>query len=248
MRAALLFGSACAALALVARPVAAQDADPVTFSGSAALVSNYTFRGISQTSNEAAIQAGISMEAPSGIYAGIWGSSLNFGESADLVSSAAGGSMELDLIAGIVPSLGPLGVDIGAVYYLYPGSAAFLNYNFWEFALGLSHDFPNFSVGAKGVYSPDYFAGSGTGVYFGGSLGIPIPNTTLSVSASVGHQGIETNDAFGTPDYLDWTAGASVEVLGLTLGATAVGTDLSEADCFGGSDFCKARVLFSVSK
>ena len=45
-----------------------------------------------------------------------------------------------------------------------------------------------------------------------------------------------------------WTAGATVGVWGLTLGATAVGTDLSKAECFGGSEFCKAQVLFSVTK
>ena len=248
MRAAVLVGTALAGLALVAGPLAAQDADPVTFTGSAALVSNYTFRGISQTSNNPAIQAGINMAAPSGIYAGIWGSSLNFGESPTLVSPDKGGSMELDLIGGIRPSLGPLTLDLGVVYYDYPGSASSLNYNFWEFAGALSHSFPNFSLAAKAVYSPDFFAGSGHGVYFGGSLGIPIPNTTFALSGSVGHQNIETNAAFGTPDYMDWTAGATVGVWGLTLGATAVGTDLSKAECFGGSEFCKAQVLFSVTK
>ena len=95
---------------------------------------------------------------------------------------------------------------------------------------------------------PDFFAGSGTGLYLGGTLAVPIPKTTLSLTGSVGHQSIETETAFGTPDYLDWTGGATIGFKGLTFGAVAVGTDLSEAECFGGTDFCKARVVFSVSK
>lgn len=249
MKAALLFGSACTALALVAGPVAAQDADPsVTFTGSAALVSNYTFRGISQTTNDPAIQAGINMAAPSGIYAGIWGSSVNFGEAESLVAAADGGHTELDLIGGIRPTLGPLALDLGAVWYTYPGSDSDLNYSFWEFALGASHAFPNFSLGAKVAYSPDFFAGSGTGVYFGGNLAVPIPSTTLSLTGSVGKQNIETNTAFGTPDYMDWSAGATVGLMGLTFGAVAVGTDLDDSDCFGGTEFCKAQFVFSVAK
>ena len=246
MRAALLFGSAFAALALVG-PVTAQDAS-VSFTPTAALVSNYTFRGISQSQNDPAIQAGINMAAPSGIYAGIWGSSINFGESPTLVAAADGGHTELDLLAGIRPALGPLALDLGAVWYTYPGSDSDLEYTFLEFALGASHAFPNFSLGAKVAYSPDFFLGSGTAVYFGGNLGVPIPNTTLALTGTVGKQGIDDNAAFGTPDYMDWSAGATVGWMGLVLGATAVGTDLSEAECFGGTEFCKAQVVFTVAR
>ncbi len=250
MRAATLFGTAVA-LAMTALPASAQEAEPkVTFTGSAAVVSNYTFRGISQTTNDPAVQAGISMSAPSNIYAGFWGSSINFGEAASVVASEDGGSAEMDLFAGIRPTLGPLALDLGATFYGYPGSDSDLSYSFWEFALGASHAFPNFTVGAKAAVSPDFFAGSGTATYFGGNLSIPVPNTTLSVFGSVGLQNIEENATFGIgPDnYVDWTAGATVGVLGLTLGATAVGTNLSEAECFGGTEFCKAQVVFSVSK
>jgi uncharacterized protein (TIGR02001 family) len=248
MRAALWLGTAFAALSLAGSPAAAQDADPVTFSGVAALTSNYTFRGISQTQNEAAIQGGINMTGPKIVYAGIWGSSVNFGEAATLVTSAQGAQAEVDGIVGIRPAVGPFGLDLGVVYYAYPGSAESLNYNFLEVGLGLSKAFTNFTIGPKVAWSPDFFAGSGTGLYFGGSLAVPIPSTTLSLTGSVGHQSIETNSAFGTPDYLDWTAGATLGFKGLTFGAVAVGTDLSEGDCFGGTEFCKAQVIFSISK
>jgi uncharacterized protein (TIGR02001 family) len=188
------------------------------------------------------------MTGPKIVDAGVWGSSVNFGEAASLVTSAQGAQAEVDLVGGIRPTVGPFGLDLGVVYYAYPGSAESLNYDFLEVGLGLSKAFTNFTIGPKVAYSPDFFAGSGTGLYLGGSLAVPIPSTTLSLTGSVGHQSIETNAAFGTPDYLDWTAGATLGFKGLTFGATAVGTDLSEADCFAGTDFCKARVVFSVTR
>src|SRR5688572_20874605 len=87
---------------VLARPVAAQDSEvPVSFSGSATLVSDYTFRGISQTLENPAIQAGITASGPAGLYLGTWGSSLNFGEAA----SADRASAEVDVFGGLAQSL-----------------------------------------------------------------------------------------------------------------------------------------------
>ena len=60
-------------LALSATPAFAQETappPPVTVSGSVALVSDYRFRGVSQSDEEAAIQGGITLTHESGFYAG----------------------------------------------------------------------------------------------------------------------------------------------------------------------------------
>lgn len=230
-----------AGLIALAGPAEAQEIE-VSFSGSAALVNDYTFRGISQTSENPAVQAGITAGIGS-VYLGTWGSSLDFGE-ADAADRA---SSEIDIFGGVATSLGGAAdVDIGVAYYLYPGVPDASNYDFVEFLLGLSRGFSNVSAGVSAAYSPDFFAASGSAIYLGGSLGLDIPTTPLSLSASVGRQKIDDNGAFGTPDYIDYSVGASLSVLGISFGAAAVGTDLDEGDCFGGSDLCKTRVVLSL--
>jgi hypothetical protein len=103
-------------------------------------------------------------------------------------------------------------------------------------------------VSAKGFYSPDYFLASGAGVYLTGSLAYAVPNTPVSLTGTVGHQSIETNTAFGTPDYMDYSVGGSVSALGVSIGAALVGTDVDDADCFAGSELCKTRAVFSLSR
>ena len=94
---------ACAALALLSSaPAFAQDepAKPVTVTGTVGLVSDYRFRGVSQSDRGMAVQGGFTIAHESGAYVGTWGSNLGgwgrFG----------GANMELDLIAGYAASLG----------------------------------------------------------------------------------------------------------------------------------------------
>ena len=50
------------------------------FSATFAVTTDYVFRGVSQTDNEPAFQAGASYSAPFGLYAGVWASNVDFGE------------------------------------------------------------------------------------------------------------------------------------------------------------------------
>lgn len=246
MRAAQWFTSALIGSLGFAAGAGAQEgpAPMVSASGSVAVVSDYSFRGISQTQKEVAIQGGIEIAGPSGLYLGTWGSSLNFGEADGVVRAQA----ETDIYGGIRPSLAGTTLDLGFVFYGYPGTDAQYDYNFIEFALGASRSYSTLTVGAKAYYSPDYFAASGSSLYLVGSAGVSIPNTPLSLAGTVGHQSIDDNSAFGTPDYLDWSAGATLNVIGLKLGAAAVGTDLDQAECFAGSELCKTRLVLSVAR
>ncbi|VAW75354.1 Conserved hypothetical protein 2001 [hydrothermal vent metagenome] len=79
-------------------------------------VSNYYFRGITQTSNGAAVQGGFDYSNESGFYAGVWGSNVDFG-----VASTE--STEIDLYAGFGGEIGSgVSYDLGAIYYAYPGA------------------------------------------------------------------------------------------------------------------------------
>ena len=80
--------------ALVASPVAAADlGSGFAVNGGATLVSDYRFRGISQTNKRFAVQGTFTLSHSSGFYATWWGSSID-----DYV--AAGSDAENDLILG----------------------------------------------------------------------------------------------------------------------------------------------------
>ena len=91
-----------AALAIGATPLAAQTtndptdvpsapASTLTISGGATLASQYRFRGISLSDENAAVQGTINVQHDSGAYAGAWASTLDgFGE-------LGGADVEVDL-------------------------------------------------------------------------------------------------------------------------------------------------------
>src|SRR3546814_2231761 len=96
----------------------AEPAGPVTVPGSVGLVSDYRFRGVSQSDRGMAIQGGITATHESGFYVGTWGSNLGgwgrFG----------GANLELDLVAGYSAALGEgTTVDIGLTWYIDPVGA-----------------------------------------------------------------------------------------------------------------------------
>lgn len=93
-------------------------ADPVTdwaLTGNVTLVSDYIFRGVSQTQHSPTIQAGLESAHKSGIYAGIFGSG---------VSNAAypnGSGSEIDLYGGYRYAINDTqNLDLGLVTYWYP--------------------------------------------------------------------------------------------------------------------------------
>lgn len=78
--------------------------------GNVGAVSEYLFRGIEQ-SGGAAVQGGIDWSGGPGLYAGTWASNTG--------GPAASGGTELDLYGGWAGKAGPVGLDFGAIYYLY---------------------------------------------------------------------------------------------------------------------------------
>jgi len=72
-------------------------------------------------------------------------------------------------------------------------------------------------------------------------------NARARRSQDVGHQSIGRNANFGSPDYLDFTAGITVTAFTLDFTAQVIGTSLRTIDC-ANTNFCKVRPYFSVSK
>ncbi len=227
-----------AALCLSSFSAMAEDTLPGDLSTTIGFVSDYSFRGISQTDEGPAVQGSIDWSDDSGFYVGVWGSNVEFEDA----------SLETDFYAGYSDEFAGFTYDIGALYYLYPGADSDLDYNYYEFSLALGYDFDVAALSASFNYSPDNFADSGDAEYVAGNLDVPLTFLPFesSLNASVGHQWIDDNAAYGVEDYTDWGVGITANVVGFDVGVRYVDTDLDEpSEC---ADGCGQKVIVSVSK
>jgi uncharacterized protein (TIGR02001 family) len=225
--ACVAFGSMAAAPAYAADDEAAEQEEasgPIDVEVTLAAVSDYRFRGVSLSDKDPAFQPGITISHESGIYVGAWGSN---------VADNGGDDIELDLFAGFSGG-DTVTYDIGATYYLYPGASAA---NYVEFIGKLGTTIGPVELGSVFGYAPSQ---DGTGntdnVYIGGTAGIGITGTPLTINTSLGYE----DGAFGN-NKLDWSLGLTAEVGGFSLGAAYVDTNR-----FAGG-LGKAGAVFSVS-
>ena len=98
-----------------------------TFSTNVSLLSNYLYRGISQTGGKPALQGGFDYEHSSGLYVGIWGSNISWLSDLYTDSGATAGannaSLEIDTYVGFKHSFADdFTYDVGFLRYNYPGS------------------------------------------------------------------------------------------------------------------------------
>ena len=201
------------------------------FSGNVTLASDYSFRGISQTGEEPAIQGGLDWDSGSGFYIGTWGSNVNFGDGDEA-------SMELDVYAGYAGSLEGLDYDVGFLYYIYPGANNNLNYDFWEIYGSLGYDFEVASFSAGVAYTSDNFGDTGDGLYLMSGLSIPLSDM-FSLDASLNYYDVEPG--FGD-DYFDWIIGATLSIDWFDANISYIDTDISDLDA------ADSRVVFSISR
>jgi uncharacterized protein (TIGR02001 family) len=120
---ALAVATAVAVLALPftarADDVPATPAPEWTFPANVALTSDYIFRGLTQTDENPALQAGIEVDHASGFYFGTWASNIRW---LHKYVQAASADVEVDVYAGYrARDSDALGLDVGLYSYYYPG-------------------------------------------------------------------------------------------------------------------------------
>ena len=134
-------------LALLAADVGAQ------VSGTATLVSNYRFRGISLSDGDPAAQFGITYDDAQNWYAGAFASTVKF---------AAPSNVELQAVPFVGyawRTAGGVSWEVGADYALFTGSARGFDYP--EVYLGVISE----NIGARLYYSNRYFGENTSTVY-----------------------------------------------------------------------------------
>jgi hypothetical protein len=213
--AAPAFAADMPAKAPKAAPAAAPSPWDIAFG--AAVMSDYNFRGISQSDRGPAgfayFEPRFNVTPDIQIYGGI---------AATSVKLATDPAAEVDLYGGIRPTFGPVAFDFGAIYYWYPnenqfcgtgvppclGYPGFTNLNttladtdFWEvYAKVLWTVNPMITLGGNLYYSPSWLHTGAPGTYASGTAKFTAPENflgngiTMYVSGEAGYYWLGTTD------------------------------------------------------
>ena len=189
--------------------VASSAAAAVELSGNVALTTDYVWRGVSQTDGAPAIQGGFDAAFGNGLYAGVWGSNVDFD---------AEESLEVDLYAGWAGEYKGFGVDVGVIHYHYPTSGAESNFN--ELYAGVSFgpvsltQYFGLDLGSDDIGDRDLGNYTDLNVDLGEFSG-------FAFAAHVGYFDLEETSS----DYYDWKLAASTTYLGLDVEVAYTDTD-----------------------
>lgn len=170
---------------------------------SVGLGSDLTFRGVSQTMGNPAIQASVDVDLSSGLYAYAWGSNVDF------IPEGApddGATYEVDLAIGYATDItDDWSVDLALIRYVFPGTVSDVDYDYNE--LMATVWFAG-AYSATVAYSSDIDGSGADSVFYelGASFGLP-SETTFQVS--YGHN--DLSDAYGTAySYTEATLARSI--------------------------------------
>jgi uncharacterized protein (TIGR02001 family) len=263
--AAGLLGMATSAMAAdmpVKAPRKAAEVSPWDVAFGGALMSDYNFRGISQSdrgpSTTTYIETRYTVNPSLQLYAGsqYW--------AVDLPTHP---SCECDFYAGFRPTVGPLAFDFGFIYYYYPKErqvfdngviATFTpqpnaltpaNTDYWEVYGKVTWDTikDKLALGANFYYSPDWLGTGASGFYASGTAKVTMPSFTMatimgrkeigwSISGEVGHYSLGTTDplllSVNLPDYWTWNVGATFTQGVFSVDLRYYDTDTSKQECF----------------
>lgn len=125
--------AAVALLCMVSAPAFAQTKAPepdYTLSYNAGVVTDYRYRGLSQTSKKLALQGGVDFVHKNGFYAGTWASTVKWTKDDALVfglnpgkTNSGNNNLEVDIYGGYKGEINKdFSFDVGALQYWYPGN------------------------------------------------------------------------------------------------------------------------------
>lgn len=211
-----------------------------SLTGNLGLFSSYRFRGIDQTFGKPALQGGFDYSHASGFYAGNWNSNI---------SSGAGypeGNLEMDFYGGYKASFGDFGIDLGSLYYYYPGTEltisnrgkthtgsvdnteVYVAASWKNVSLKYSHAISDYFAmpGSKGTgyldLSANYDLGDGWGIN--------------------GHVGYLRFKNVSNGSFTDWKLGVTKSISGWTLALAYIDTN-AQGSCGSSEFYCFANSL-----
>ena len=234
---------ASGALLAQTQPAAPAAPEPeYTASVNVGLVSDYRYRGISQTRLKPALQGGADFAHKSGFYVGTWLSTIKWIEDTGDIppQTNVDGPVEWDIYGGYKFTVGPVGLDLGVLQYWYPGNSLkdagggglFKNANTTEvyvagtvgpatlkYSYALTNLFGNFNFGAdQDTKGSNYLDLSAT---------FELPWWGLTLTPHVGHQHVSN---LGAASYTDWALTLGKDFgNGFSASLAYVGTDADKS-------------------
>jgi len=255
--AGLLAAAIFPVMAQTAAPEAADAAPASALTANIGLFSSYRFRGIDQTFGKPALQGGFDYAHSSGLYVGNWNSNVNSG------AGYPSGNLEMDFYGGYKASFGDFGIDVGAIYYYYPGTDASSS-NGTSITNARTTKVFNGHVDNKEIYiggswkfvSLKYFYSLGD--YF--SAPETQGSNYLDLSANYdlgdgwginGHLGSmkfkNYSNGISNGDYTDWKLGVTKDIVGWVVGLSYIDTN-AKGSCGRGEVYCFGNDLPGATK
>lgn len=230
-----------ATLAIGVLPLVAhadEAASPLSFNVSA--VSDYKYRGISQSRRDPAFQGGIDYAFPNGFYVGTWASYIRW-----ITDSGGKGHAEIDLYGGYKGTITEgLSYDVGVLTYQYPNNSLPTSANTTEVYGALTYG-PATLKYSHSLTNLFGFADSKGSGYIDLSATFDV-GSGFTVTPHVGHQSVRHNSA---ASYTDYSLTVNHDWYGMTFGLAYVDTDASSTAYVGqGKDLAKGSVILSVKK
>jgi uncharacterized protein (TIGR02001 family) len=199
---ALCGGAAIAAdMPVKARPAVAAPASPWDWAFGGALMTDYNFRGISQSNRGPSVTA--YSETRYNVNSNF---QLYAGSQSWAVTLPTNPTAEVDLYAGIRPTVGPLAFDFGVMYYWYPrenqyaniggvavpgavapalpnGNVTLADTDMWEVYGKVVWDVVanRFAVGANVYYTPSWLHTGASGLYATVTAKATMPSFRLGI-------------------------------------------------------------------
>jgi uncharacterized protein (TIGR02001 family) len=247
----ILATAVLAALPLLATGSAfAEEAADNPVVANVSLVSDYAYRGISQTDEKMALQGGFDYAHSSGLYVGVWGSNVSWIRDSEDAARDAGASfksshnsLEVDVYGGYKGTIGDFGYDVGLLQYVYPGRYT----KTWRTSVAKRPDTLEGYVGLSYKFLTFKYSHAFTNLF-----GAPDSDGSKYLDLSAAYEiadGWTLNAHFGrqviagpAESYNDWKLGVTKAIAGVTLGLHYVDTDINHVD------IAEPRVIFSVAK
>jgi uncharacterized protein (TIGR02001 family) len=167
-----------------------------TLSANVGAITDYRYRGISQTRLQPALQGGADFSHKSGFYVGTWASTIKWIEDTGDIAPRTNidGPVELDIYGGYKFNAGPVGLDLGVLRYQY------VNNNLQE-------------AGGGGLFKN----ANTTEIYAAGTWGPATLKYSYALTNLFGNYNFATNEDTKGSGYLDLSGTFELGVWGLTL-------------------------------
>jgi len=200
------------------------------------VVTDYRYRGISQTRLKPALQGGIDY-SNGGFYLGTWASTIKW-----IKDGGGDANVEIDLYGGYKGEIAKdFGYDVGVLTYQYPSNKLSPSANTTEIygALTFGPVTAKYSHSTTNLFG---FASSKNSGYFDLSATFDVEG--FSITPHVGRQTVKNTSA---ASYTDYSLTVAKDIgNGITLSGTVVDTSTSAYVGAGGKDLGKAGLVLGA--